>query len=96
MLDALSFHPQRWPSFESLTFRVPHPDGLALASVDLSGEIVDSEKNLMYLLVTDGGSVQLVSGQGTRTYGDQTGINSCHIPRRNCTSGLSRHSDVGQ
>ncbi|MDQ3223056.1 MAG: ATP-binding protein [Gemmatimonadota bacterium] len=77
--EALSFRPQSSPRFESLTFPVPHPDGLALASVDLGSTIAEVENSLLYLLVTDSGSVQLVSGHGTRTYGDQTGINSCHI-----------------
>ena len=43
VLDALSFHPQRSPSFESLTYRVPHPDGLAMASVDLGSAIAEAQ-----------------------------------------------------
>ena len=78
---ALSFSPQWRPSFESLVYPVNHPDGLALASWLLSTEILD-EKDMLYLLLTDGGSVQVVSGQGTRPYGrdaDRIGIASNHI-----------------
>lgn len=74
--NALSFHPTRSPSFESLAYVVNHPDGLALASWSLSAETPD-EKKMLYLLLTDGGSVQLTSGQGTLRYGqdgDRIGI----------------------
>ena len=73
---ALSFRPTRNPSFESLNYLVNHPDGLALASWPLSAEAPD-EKDMLYLLLADSGSIQLASGQGTRLYGrdgDRIGI----------------------
>jgi hypothetical protein len=79
--DALSFSPQWRPSFESLRYVVDHPDGLALASWEFVAETPD-EKDILYLLVTDGGAVRVASGRGTCPYGrdgDQIGIASNHI-----------------
>ena len=79
--DALSFSPKWRPSFESLIYMVNHPDGLALASWMLSVETPE-EKNMLYLLLSDGGSVRVASGRGTCPYGrdgEQIGIASNHI-----------------
>jgi hypothetical protein len=79
--EALSFSPQWRPSFESLIYVVNHPDGLALASWLPPVETPD-EKDMLYLLLTDGGSVQVTSGRGTCPYGrdgDRIGIASNHI-----------------
>lgn len=73
VLNSLSFNPQWSPSFESLRYPIGHPDGLALSSV-APGNERDQEAYLMYLLLNDGGSVQLASGQATRAYRDKMGI----------------------
>lgn len=73
VLDSVSFNPAWSPSLQSLRYRLGHPDGVAFASID-HDQVMEDEKNLLYLLVTDCGSVQLVSGQGTRPYRDKIGI----------------------
>ena len=78
VLDSVSFNPTWPPSLTSLRYWVGHPDGVALASV-AHERVMEDERYLLYLLVTDGGSVQLVSGQGTRPYGDKIGISVNYI-----------------
>lgn len=78
---SLSFRPQWGPSLESLMHKVDHPDGLTLTSWPLSAD-PPPERAMLYLLLTDGGSVQVASGQGTRPYGrdgDRIGIPSNFI-----------------
>lgn len=78
VLDSVSFNPTWSPSLQSLTYRVGHPDGVALASV-AHDRVIEEERYLLYLLITDNGSVQLASGQGTRPYGDKIGISVNYI-----------------
>jgi hypothetical protein len=77
-LDSVSFNPAWPPSLQSLRYRVGHPDGVALASID-HDRVMEDEKYLLYLLITDCGSLQLVSGQGTRPYRDKIGISVNYI-----------------
>ena len=76
VLDSLSFNAQLSPSFSSLRYPVPHPDGVALAA--LSHDQM-TEEYLLHLLLTDSGSIQLASGQDTRRYRDEIGISVNYI-----------------
>jgi hypothetical protein len=63
---ALGFRPQWSPSFLSLNYRVPHPDGMAAASVESNATSADHE--FLYVLLTDDGTVK-VSAPAARPYG---------------------------
>ncbi|GAB3365943.1 AlbA family DNA-binding domain-containing protein [Modestobacter lapidis] len=64
---AVQFRTQWSPSFGSLTYNVPHPDGLAAASLIASetGEVGDA---YLFLLLGDDGTVQL-SSPAVQRYG---------------------------
>ncbi|MEU4674677.1 hypothetical protein AB0F91_43710 [Amycolatopsis sp. NPDC023774] len=66
-----TFPAKWWPSLASLEHRVPHPDGIALATyvVPNREEVGERfEEGLLYLLVDDHGAVQVVSVPGTRVW----------------------------
>jgi hypothetical protein len=66
-VPALRFRPQWPPSFQSLTYDIPHPDGLAAASLPTS-DASDAGDDFLFVLVGDDGTVQ-VSAPAVRRHG---------------------------
>ena len=64
---ALRFGPTWGPSFNSIGHRVPHPEGLAAASIVTDGAEVEGE-DFFFVLITDEGTVH-VSAPAVRQYG---------------------------
>jgi hypothetical protein len=64
---ALRFAPMWGPSFDSIGHRVPHPEGIAAASVATDGVQGEGE-NFFFVLVTDEGTVH-ISAPAVRQYG---------------------------